>query len=388
MAKQWTKAEKIKIIEFGMKTTQPNAAIKYNISLTTIKRWTREFKINPDMLDWGRGIQIKSAKKRKIQSKFPKTKNVEKMTRSELEEVARFHFELKKYEAKTFKQKFFAIFHLKNKYSILWLCKQLKVSRGGYYKWLRTGKPQYKNYNVKTAHLIEETFYRFKGVYGYPMLTLMINIYRKIKLKPWIVYRYMRILGLKAKRTKNKVKYPESGNTFFPNILNRNFKTNRLNHKWVTDVTYIRTSKGIRYLSIVRDLFNGEIVDWVLSKNIDNNLCHSNLIRAWNIAGKPKGVIIHSDQGSSYTCSTWKFLCKKMKFIPSMSRRGNSPDNGACETWFSSFKQECIYIYNVMKLNDNNLYSIISNYVRFYNYIRPILKNQKTPFQMRREFIS
>ncbi|WP_281349621.1 IS3 family transposase [Spiroplasma tabanidicola] len=69
----------------------------------------------------------------------------------------------------------------------------------------------------------------------------------------------------------------------------------------------------------------------------------------------------------------------------SMSRRGNSPDNGAFESFFGTIKNECIYTYKIKELNFSNIYTIISDYIDFYNYVRPMLKHKKTPYEFRME---
>ncbi|UZQ32831.1 MAG: hypothetical protein OHM56_02425 [Spiroplasma phoeniceum] len=69
-----------------------------------------------------------------------------------------------------------------------------------------------------------------------------------------------------------------------------------------------------------------------------------------------------------------------------MSRRGNSRDNGACETLFSSFKNECFFLYKRNSLNFSNIMNIVSNYVDFYNFVRPRVKKRKTPFVFQMEF--
>ncbi|QGS51442.1 IS3 family transposase [Spiroplasma tabanidicola] len=196
----------------------------------------------------------------------------------------------------------------------------------------------------------------------------------------------MKILGIKAVKKKRVPDYDKSGPLRFKNILNRNFKANNLNEKWVTDVTYIKTSSGMVYLSAIKDLYNSEIVDWKLSKKPDNELCHTNLKPAITKKGKPK--LIHSDQGWPYTNKTWKYLCNSNNIKISMSRRGNSPNNGAYESFFWTLKNECIYTYKVSELNYSNIYNVISDYIEFYNYVRPSLKYKKTPYEFRMEKVS
>ncbi|MBQ9532217.1 MAG: hypothetical protein IJR70_09120 [Eubacterium sp.] len=45
----------------------------------------------------------------------------------------------------------------------------------------------------------------------------------------------------------------------YPNILNREFTAERPNQKWVTDISYIKTSEEFLYLSVIRDLYDNNI---------------------------------------------------------------------------------------------------------------------------------
>lgn len=386
MAKQWNKNEKLELLTFAELNGIKLTVQKYNIAKSTIHRWRLDAQNNFDNLEWGRGSQSKQKTKRRISISTIDSNDVKKMSRSELEEIAKLHFALKKYEAKTIKEKFFVVNKLSADYSVDFLCRKLGITRQGYYLWIKQGKPIYKKYNFVLAEIILEIFNKFKGVYGYPMITLLLEKYKNIKVNKWIVYRYMKILKIKSIRKKIKPNYFKSGPLRFPNILKRDFVTSEPNKKWVTDITYLPINNGMVYLSIVRDLFNGEIIDWKLSNHADANLCFKNLVSAWNHAGQPKKLIIHSDQGYAYTSPQWKELCEEMGIIISMSRRGNSPDNGACETWFSSFKNECFFLYKRNSLNFSNIMNIVSNYVDFYNFVRPRVKQRKTPFEQRMEF--
>ena len=46
----------------------------------------------------------------------------------------------------------------------------------------------------------------------------------------------------------------------YKNLLNRQFRTDRPNTKWVTDISYVHTKEGVLYLSIIRDLYDNSIV--------------------------------------------------------------------------------------------------------------------------------
>lgn len=139
MAKQWNKNEKLEILTFAELNGIRLTVQKYNIAKSTIHRWRVDAQNNFDNLEWGRGSQSKQKTKRRISISTIDSNDVKKMSRSELEDIAKLHFALKKYEAKTIKEKFFAVNKLSTDYSVDFLCRKLGITRQGYYLWIKQG---------------------------------------------------------------------------------------------------------------------------------------------------------------------------------------------------------------------------------------------------------
>ena len=57
-----------------------------------------------------------------------------------------------------------------------------------------------------------------------------------------------------------------------PNLLNQNFMAEKKNAKWVSDITYIRTSKGWVYLCAVMDLYSRKIVGHAVKQHMKKEL--------------------------------------------------------------------------------------------------------------------
>ena len=55
-------------------------------------------------------------------------------------------------------------------------------------------------------------------------------------------------------------------------MLNRDFKAERPNQKWVTDISYIKTNQGTLYLSVIRDLYDNSIVAYKTGTEQNINL--------------------------------------------------------------------------------------------------------------------
>ena len=153
-----------------------------------------------------------------------------------------------------------------------------------------------------------------------------------------------------------------------PNLLQRQFTVTRRNKAWVTDITYIRTWQGWLYLAVVMDLFSRKIVGWSARPTIHLELVLDAVLMAVR-RRRPRGTLIHSDQGTQYGSDAWRRFCRSNHLEPSMSRKGNRWDNAVAESFFSSLKKERIkkriYEDRALALTD------VADYIgSFYNPIR------------------
>jgi putative transposase len=157
--------------------------------------------------------------------------------------------------------------------------------------------------------------------------------------------RINKIVALHGYRTRHySVGKPSA---LIPNLVKRQFTVEKPNAIWATDITYIRTWEGWLYLAVVMDLFSRKIVGWATWPTIHRGLVLDAVIMAVK-RRRPKGTIIHSDQGVQFGSDDWRRFCRKNRLEPSMSRRGNCWDNAVAESFFASLKKERIKkrIYN------------------------------------------
>jgi putative transposase len=154
-----------------------------------------------------------------------------------------------------------------------------------------------------------------------------------------------------------------------PNTLNREFTVPDPDVAWATDITYIRTWQGWRYLAVVVDLYSRMVVGWSMKPTLARKIVVDALMMAvWRRKPKSK-VLIHSDQGSQYGSDDWLRFCRANKLEPSVSRRGNCWDNAVAESFFSSLKKERVKkrIYKTRDLARADIFDYIK---MFYNQSR------------------
>jgi putative transposase len=128
-----------------------------------------------------------------------------------------------------------------------------------------------------------------------------------------------------------------------PNVLQRDFKADRPNQKWLTDITYIRTQEGWLYLAVVLDLYARRIVGWAMSRRMTGALT----IRALQMAIRQRrpqlSLLHHSDQGSQYTAGQYQALLNAHGIQVSMNGAGTWYDNAPMESFFGTLKCERVY---------------------------------------------
>ena len=185
-----------------------------------------------------------------------------------------------------------------------------------------------------------------KKRYGYRRITKELHN-NDICVNHKTVQKLMKQLGLvcrvRAKRKYNSYK-GEVGEVA-PNLLERHFKTNQPNRKWVTDVTEFKVNDQKLYLSPILDLFNGEVVSYNLSRHPNFKQITDMLEGAFQkLPDKVDDLILHSDQGWQYQMKSYQNLLKAKGITQSMSRKATCLDNAVAENFFGLLKTELFYL--------------------------------------------
>ena len=123
------------------------------------------------------------------------------------------------------------------------------------------------------------------------------------------------------------------------------FSASSPNELWVSDITEFKLPDDRRkvYLSPVVDMSDGKPVGWAISGSPDAALADSSLLMACSQLKPGEHPVCHTDGGCHYRWPGWKRICEEHGIVRSMSRKGRSPDNAACEGFFGNLKNEFFY---------------------------------------------
>jgi putative transposase len=256
----------------------------------------------------------------------------------------------------------------RDKYSVQVMCRVLGVAPSGYYEWLQKPVSDRAREDARLLRLIRASFVASQGVYGAHRVFLDLHEAGETCSKHRVT-RLMRLNHLRALhgyRTRRwSVGKPS---VLIPNILQRQFTVTRPNKASVTDITYIRTWQGWLYLAVVMDLFSRKIVGWSAGPSIRCELVLDAVLMAVR-RRRPRGTLVHSNQGTQYGCDAWRRFCRSNRLEPSMSRKGNCWDNAVAESFFSSLKKEQIK-KQIYKDRELALSDVADYIVTFYNRTR------------------
>ena len=224
------------------------------------------------------------------------------------------------------------------------MARVLKVSRSGYYAWVKRPRSRRDIENVRLDVEIKAVYEASKRRYGSVKITRDLEKRGKKYGRNRVANR-MRKMGIASKvrkrfkvTTNSKHSYPVA-----PNLLNRDFTTSSPNQVWVSDITYIRTRSGWSYLTVFIDLYSRIVTGWAVSTSLSQELVLEAFHKAVWRRKPAKGLIVHSDQGVQYACDEFRKTLKKHGFIQSMSRKGDCWDNAVAESFFKTVKTEWTY---------------------------------------------
>ena len=193
----------------------------------------------------------------------------------------------------------------------------------------------------------------------------------------------MKELGLKSiVRMKKYRSYKGKVGKTAPNILNRNFKAEKPNEKWVTDITEFKLFGEKLYLSPILDLYNGEIITYTIGSRPTYSLVSDMLEKSFERLTDEDELIIHSDQGWHYQMKQYRHALKEHGITQSMSRKGNCYDNAVIENFFGIMKSEFLYLNEFESID--HFKKELEEYMNYYNNkrIKAKLKG-KSPVQYR-----
>jgi len=219
------------------------------------------------------------------------------------------------------------------------------------------------------VHKLGHLYAEFNGIYGYRRLTDELNARYETCYNYKRIYRLTQRVDLKAVIRRKRPHYRRSSpEVTAENLLNRDFTAEKLNEKWLTDVTELKYGEhGKLYLSAILDLKDKSIVSFAIGRSNNNQLVFETFDLA--VSKYPDAhPMFHSDRGFQYTSKQFKARLDKAGMIQSMSRVGRCIDNGPMEGFWGILKCE---MYRLGNFKDyDSLAAAIENYIHFYNYGR------------------
>lgn len=249
------------------------------------------------------------------------------------------------------------------------LCDALKLNRSSYYKWLRRDTSAQ---NAKDKELIDcmcVLYQESNGIFGYRRMQLHLKRRFYLNCNKKRILRVMRAIGMKSVIRRKRPGYIKSTPQITAeNILNRDFTAERLNEKWLTDVTEFKYGDGGKmYLSAILDLKDKSIIAYAIGNSNNNRLVFDTFDSAVQKYPDAK-PLLHSDRGFQYTGKVFRAKLDAQGITQSMSRVGRCIDNGPMEAFWGTLKAEMYYLH---RFHDyDSLQTAIEKYITFYNSSR------------------
>lgn len=258
---------------------------------------------------------------------------------------------------------------LKGKYALPTLLSRFNMAKSSYYyqRAVMNKPDKYLSYRAQITAIFQEN----RGVYGYRRIYLALKR-EGVILSEKIIRRIMKEEELTVLLSKKR-KYSSYLGEITPeveNIVSRDFHADQPYEKLLTDITEFAIPSGKLYLSAMIDCFDGKVAGWTTGTRPNADLVNTMLDQV--IANLPEGChpVVHSDRGCHYRWPGWIDRMNGAGLIRSMSKKGCSPDNAACEGFFGRLKNEMFYGRSWEKVSLDDFRQEIDRYINWYNHKR------------------
>lgn len=276
---------------------------------------------------------------------------------------------------------------LRDRFALNELLEAVGLAKSSYYYQAHAMEAPDKRAELRES--IAEIFQESNATWGYRRIWGALRTAEEpVMVSEKVVRDIMREDGLVViyhARKKNWSSYKGEESPAPPNLVGRDFNAGLPNFLWLTDITQFSLPRFKCYLSPVIDCFDGAVVSWTASRNPNAELVNTMLDDAISTLSPGERPVLHNDRGIHYRWPGWIERCDAAGITRSMSKKGCSPDNSACEGFFGRLKNEFFYYRNWEGVTFDEFVAELGAYIEYYNEGR--IKQSlgwKSPMQYRR----
>jgi putative transposase len=229
-------------------------------------------------------------------------------------------------------------------FPVSFMCRQLRVSRSGYYAW-RCRRPSARDRaDAELVGVIKAIHGRSRGTYGAPRIHAELALEFGIRCGRKRVARLMRAAAIEGvhRRRRGGLTIRDPKATPAPDLVRRDFAPDRPDRLWVADITQHRTWQGWLYLAVIIDAYSRRVVGWAMADHVRAELVVEALEMAVFTRTPGPGVVHHSDQGCQYTSLAFGRALRAAGVIGSMGSVGDCFDNALAESFFATLQTELL----------------------------------------------
>jgi len=201
----------------------------------------------------------------------------------------------------------------------------LDVTRSGYHTWQQAAPSARETADAALSQSLAALHAEHRGRYGAPRLM------RALRQRGQCPCRYV-------PRTTDSA----HDHRVAPNRLAAAPKPTAPNQIWASNLTYVPTAEGWRFVAVILDLWSRKVVGWASGATLAAATVLAALQMGLRQRQPPRGLLHHSDRGVQYACAAHRAVLAAAGLEASMSRPGNPYDNAAMESFMATYKRECV----------------------------------------------
>lgn len=180
------------------------------------------------------------------------------------------------------------------------VCRVLGFGKQAYYQWVKqpvSGREREEQHLIDVLRRLHEND---EG--GYRVLADDIRDLG-YQLSERRVWRLCHVAGIRSTIVSRKSRYRRAGALVGDDLVTRDFTAERLDEKWLVDITEHGTGEGRLYMCAFKDVYSRRIVGYAIGSRMRGSLAVRALGIALTARGNPTGK--PGPPASSYAWRSW-----------------------------------------------------------------------------------
>lgn len=253
-------------------------------------------------------------------------------------------------------------------FGLKYSCRLLGVWSSGFCRWRRNVPSNRAIRRMLLTDLITQIWEQSNRTYGYRRIKAELSEVYDQRVNKKLIRSIMAEHDMSGLPKRRKYRTNKAHELTTVDLVDRDFRRDRPDALWMTDITEHPTREGIVFCCVVLDAWSRRVVGWAIDRRATTAMVNAAIVMAVENRRPVDETLLHSDHGPQYTAWAFSQQLQQAGLTHSLGSVGDAYDNAVVESFWGRMQTELL---DTKKWKTRiELSTAMFDYIEFYNQTR------------------